>query len=319
MSSDLYGTLSRIGLDVYKQMYRIRTFELQVQAVVANNHYMSRFNALSVGQEATVVGVCAALQNDDRLALSYRCHGGLLARGADPKLLMAEILGKATGYCGGRAGPGQIMVPSLGVIDSSGIVAGQIPVGTGSALATWIDKKDVVTICFFGDGAVSEGAFHESLNFAALWKLPIIYICENNGYASSKAFSTYSPVPNVADRAPAYNIPCFQVDGNEVFDVMQAAQHAIKRARDDSGPSLIECHTQLLLGHFANSTTRKSAEDLLSWSDCDPVYKLRNKLLSAQLECEVQTIEEQVDQDIEAAVTFAVESPYPVPVTTSVC
>ena len=287
-------------IEIFRQMYLIRVFEFQLHRLVSDAGVFSRFITPSAGQEAVSVGVCAALRPRDRLALSYRSHAAFLARGADLGRLLAEILGRRAGYCGGRTVGIYTAVPSLGIIHTSPIVAGQIPVATGSALASWIDEDDSITVCFFGDGAVAEGAFHESLNIAALLSLPVVFVCENNGHAVRTSFRKHSPVDSIAQRASAYGINSADIDGNDPFQIREAAQEAIERARKGKGPFLIECRTQLLLGHNANIISPKSVEELRqAWCETDPVHKLRLELLghkTIKLRAIEESIERQVDE-----------------------
>jgi pyruvate dehydrogenase E1 component alpha subunit len=293
-------------------MYTIRAFESQLGQLVRESG-IGRFVHLSTGQEAIAVGVCAALCPADLVALTYRNHGVLLARGADPRRLLAEILGKRTGYCGGRAGSMHTIVQELGVIDASAVVSANIPIGTGSALASWLQEDSTVTACFFGDGAVSEGGFHESLNMAALWKLPIVYICENNNYAMSTPFEFYSPVSRVSDRAAAYGIQVAEVDGNDVWAVRAAAQAAVERARNGQGPSLVECHTILLQGHYVGHRLDIGEDCGSKRASLDPLPRLRAQLRASLSEREIAEIEAAVDSSIQEAAVFADGSAYPEP------
>jgi pyruvate dehydrogenase E1 component alpha subunit len=291
----------------YEQLYLIRAFELGLSEAVANDALMSRHVLLSVGQEAISVGVVAALDRRDRLALTYRSHATLLARGADITRLAAEVLGRQAGYCGGRAG-GHVLIPEIGNIDTSVVVGAAIPTGTGSALASWIDSDSCVTACFFGDGAVSEGAFHEALNMAALWRLPIVYICENNRMATNTGYTSYSPVGNVADRAAAYGIPAVGLNGHDPFVVRAAARAAVARARTGEGPTLLECATRLLIGHFANAASPQhaAANDLP-----DPLLFVAAALEKRQLGTSKRALEQQVDARVRKGIEAALASPFP--------
>jgi pyruvate dehydrogenase E1 component alpha subunit len=284
--------------DAYRLMYLIRAFELRVRDLVAGTP-IARFTHLSAGQEAVAVGVCATLLGRDRLALTYRNHAVHLARGADPGRLMAEVLGRTAGYCGGRAGSMHAVAPELGVIDASAIVSGNIPIGTGSALTSWIRSDGVVTACFFGDGAVGEGAFHESLNMAALWRLPIVYVCENNGYAMSTPFSATSPVATVAERASAYALPAQTIDGDDVFAVHEAAARAVSAARTGGGPTLLECRTSLLEGHFVGLRPAGAGGQ-----GADPLHRLRAEIGDTR----ATRIEAAVDVSVADAARFAERS-----------
>lgn len=298
------------ALELYKQMYLIRTFELQLRSILEGDPALSRFVHLSVGQESVAVGVCAALRPTDFLALSYRNHGVLLARGADCRPMMAEILGKATGVCGGRAGSMHLLDSSLGIVDASGIVGGQIPIANGSALAAWMDQSDSVTVCFFGDGAIAEGSFHESLNIASLLNLPVVYVCENNQQAVRTPYTRYSPVAAPVERAAAYGIPAVQINDSDVLEIRRVTLEAVNRARTRQGPTFIECKTRLFLGHYANSAPLDRVEEARRGINGDPVLELRSRLSAEGFERGLTAIEERIRQEVYDAAAFALESPY---------
>lgn len=292
-------------VDLYKSLYLIRSFELHVERAVRGTD-IARFVHLAVGQEAVAVGVCAVLAATDKLAVTYRGHGYALARGMAPQALLGEILGRTAGRFGGRAGSMHSAAdPALGIIDATAVVGANIPIGTGSALASVLLAESAVTACVFGDGAVGEGAFHEALNVGALWRLPVVYICENNGYAMSTPFGVTSPVATVVQRAAGYGIPAEAVDGNDVLAVWRAAQEAICRARDGAGPSLLEMRTQLLRGHYVGQQPRSDAIRR------DPVQAARDRLVADGLSTEVEAIEHQVELRLVEALTAAEASPYP--------
>lgn len=305
-------TAAQADVTFYETMYGIRAFETHLNQLVSGSG-IARFIHLSIGQEAIAAGVCAALLPTDFVTLTYRNHGVLLARGASPHRLLAEILGKSAGYCGGRAGSMHIVAGELGVVDASAVVSANIPIATGSGLASWLQGDSAVTACFFGDGAASEGGFHESLNMAALWKLPVVYVCENNGYAMSTSFERYSPVPGVAGRAAAYGIPSVEVDGNDVHAVYAAAQEAIDRARSGGGPALIECRTRLLQGHYVGHRSAGDEAPRVAWEAIDPVPRLRAQLAAAMDEKDIAAIETKLDAHMQAAAEFARGSDDPDP------
>jgi TPP-dependent pyruvate/acetoin dehydrogenase alpha subunit len=302
--------LTEGGVDLYRRMYMIRAFELQVQDLVKNTSF-ARFVHLSAGQEAVAVGVCTALHKSDYVTLTYRCHGVLIARGADPERVLAEILGKRTGYCGGLAGSMHIVIPELGVLDATAIVSGNMPIAVGSALTSWLQEDRAVTVCFFGDGAVAEGSFHESMNLAALWKLPVVFVCENNHYAMATPFAAHSPIENIASRATAYGIPSAEIDGNDVFAVRATAEEAIAWARAGNGPYLIECHTCLLQGHYVNHIRKETDVEQLQQAYGDPVHRLYRQLMTADLGNEITNIESEIEAHLKQVVESVRQAPYP--------
>lgn len=311
ITHELYRGNLKNELMIYSKMYLIRKFELCVYDTLKKDDLLSRFVHLSAGQESIAVAVCEALEKDDRIAVSYRNHGVLLARGAECGPLMAEILGKSTGYCKGRAGSMHVLDASLGIIDSSAVVGSHIPVATGSALASWIEKDTKVTACFFGDGSTSEGAFHESLNIASLYKLPIIYICENNERAVRTHISKYSSYSSIAALGTSYNIFSVEISDMDIFEVHKVVLEAVKRARTGGGPTLIECKTRLLLGHYSNSESIQQYDNVSSWKTDDPLKKMRQDLLSKGFIKDVVRIEQMVNQQVNEGLEYALKSPYP--------
>src|ERR1700687_4268260 len=235
-------------LDMYRSMTRIRLFETQVRDLATANE-IPGFVHVSIGEEASATGVCAALRKTDRITSTHRGHGHLIAKGGRLDKMMAEIFGKRTGYCKGKGGSMHIVDYSLGILGANGIVGGGLPIATGSALGAVIAGKDDVTVGFFGDGASNEGTFHESLNLAAVWRLPVVFVCENNGFGEFTPMETVTSVKDIAVRAQAYAIPGHIVDGNDVFEVYHYASEALARARAGEGPTLLECKTYRWEGH----------------------------------------------------------------------
>lgn len=308
-------------LEMYTSMLSIRRFEERLGELLYAGQLLGGGHPY-IGQEAVAVGVCANLLPDDRITSTHRGHGHLIAKGADVRLMMAELFGRKTGYCKGKGGSMHIADFAIGVLGACGIVGGGLPIATGSGLATKLQNGDQVTVCFFGEGAANEGGFHESVNMASIWKLPVIYVCENNIYALTTHVSSAVSVKNIADRAVAYGIPGVSVDGQDVMAVYEATRDAVERARRGEGPSLIECKTYRFLGHALGeergrgNQTYRTKEEVEEWkTHRDPLTNFEAKLLQMQVLTneEATEIEERIKAQITEAVTFAQESPFPAP------
>ena len=301
------------ALKFFREMTKIRKFELKaaelfMQGLMAGNIHTC------AGQEATAVGACHALRATDFIVSTHRGHGHSLAKGADIDKMMAELFGKATGYCSGKGGSMHIVDMSIGMLGANGIVGAGIPIGTGSALASKIMKKDEVTLVFFGDAASNQGTFHEAVNMASAWNLPVIFLCENNQYGVSVCINRVCNVENIAARAAAYNIPGEVVEGNDVFAVYDAVQRAAELARKGGGPTLIEAKTYRHRGHYeGDPQVYKPKEEIAHWQAKDPLVILRGQLTKARLakSSDLDAIENEVHQQVEAAVEYAQKSPYP--------
>jgi TPP-dependent pyruvate/acetoin dehydrogenase alpha subunit len=271
-----------------------------------------------VGQEAVAVGVCANLTVRDRVTSNHRGHGHCIAKGADVRRMMAELFGRVDGYCKGKGGSMHIADFSVGMLGANGIVGGGLPIACGAALAAQLEGQGDVTACFFGDGAAAEGAFHEALNIASLWRLPIVFVCENNQYAANNAVGVQHPRVDIAAHAAAYDMPGVIADGNDVLEVHAATRNAVGRARRGDGPSLLECKTYRLRFHAMRATPpseTRPTDEILAWKARDPIarleqYALGRGLLSA---AEIDAIREGVKTDLDAAVAFAEQSPFPDP------
>jgi pyruvate dehydrogenase E1 component alpha subunit len=271
---------------------------------------------LSIGQEASAVGACAALQPDDYILSTHRGHGHCIAKGAQVRLMMAEFMGKETGYCRGRGGSMHIADVEGGNLGANGIVAGGIPIATGVGLSLKMRHDPRICLTFFGDGAANEGAFHEALNMAAIWTLPVVFFCENNTYAMSMHVERAFPITNIADRAAAYGLPGLVVDGNDFFAVYAAAKAAVDRARAGGGPTLIEAKTYRWRGHSrSDRNLYRTQQEIEEWKQRDPITRLQNHLLELELlsEPECDMIRADVQAEIDAAVEFARNSPDPDP------
>ncbi len=271
-----------------------------------------------IGEEAVAVGVCEALRDGDRIISTHRGHGHCIAKGADLNRMMAELYGRRDGYCKGKGGSMHIADFKIGMLGANGIVAGGISIITGAALAAQMDGKGAVAVGFFGDGASNAGPFHESINIAAGWKLPAIYVCENNQWAVNVAARDSVPTPNVADRAAGYGIPGVIVDGNDIFAVHAAAEAAVARARAGEGPTLIEAKTYRHRRHTerVDQPDARPADEVAAWMqpDKDPIPRLiaHLKAQQGQLDdAELEAMEADVQAKIAAAVTFAKASPFP--------
>jgi acetoin:2,6-dichlorophenolindophenol oxidoreductase subunit alpha len=259
---------ARQALDV---MWRIRLFEEAVDDLFARG-LMHGTMHLSIGQEASATGVCLALQPDDLIASTHRGHGHCIAKGAELLPMMAELLAKETGYCRGRGGSMHIADVARGNLGANGIVGGGIPIAVGAALAQQVQRTGRVVVCFFGDGATNEGAFHEAANLAAIWRLPVVLVCENNVYGMSMSTERSMAVPTIAERAAAYGFPGIRVDGNDVEAVHDAATAAVGRARAGEGPTLLECLTYRWKGHSkSDKNLYRSREEIAEWRADDPI------------------------------------------------
>ncbi len=266
-------------IDMYTVMTRIRTFESRVAELFAAGK-VPGFVHLYVGEEAVATGVCGNLRNSDYITSTHRGHGHLIAKGGDTKLMMAELFGRKTGYCKGKGGSMHIADRDLGILGANGIVGAGPPLAAGAALACQYQGKDDVAICFFGDGASNQGTTHEAMNLASCWKLPVVFVNENNLYGISSCTINSMCIPNIADRASAYDMPGVTVDGNDVMAVYEAAQEAIKRARQGQGPTLIECKTYRHRGHFeGDPCVYRNTKELDEWKEKDPIPRFEQRLV----------------------------------------
>jgi len=271
-----------------------------------------------VGQEAVAVGVCAHLAVTDRVTSNHRGHGHCIAKGANIQRMMAELFGRVDGYCRGKGGSMHIADFAVGMLGANGIVGGGLPIACGAALAGQLDGRGAVTVCFFGDGAAAEGEFHESLNIASLWRLPIVFVCENNQYAANNAVGVQHPRADIAAHAAPYDMPGVAVDGNDVLAVHAATGEAVGRARRGEGPSLLECKTYRWHFHAmraARPPETRPTEEVASWKARDPIARLEQHMVSRDLltPAMLQAIRDRVAADLDAAVAFADASPFPDP------
>jgi TPP-dependent pyruvate/acetoin dehydrogenase alpha subunit len=299
-------------LHLYRSMYEMRAFELRLQQVYRSG-VMPGFIHLYVGEEAVAAGVCAHLRTEDYVTSTHRGHGHAIAKGLPMREVFAEIWGKLTGCNGGRGGSMHIYDPDHGFLGTNGIVGAGIPIASGAATAAMLRGSDQVTVSFFGDGAVNNCAFHEGLNFAGAWQLPVVFVCENNLYATETPFIKVTRNPNVANRGAAYGVPGIEVDGNDVLSVYRAAKEAVTRAREKGGPTLIECKTYRPLGHFEGDPGigYRTKEEIASWKARDPIQRLQTHLIDGALTTawELKRIEQEVDAQVTDAYKFAKNSP----------
>jgi TPP-dependent pyruvate/acetoin dehydrogenase alpha subunit len=290
---------------LYRQMLLIRRFEETVYFLFLEGEIPGTLHQYQ-GQEAVAAGICGVLRTDDWITSTHRPHGHALAKGVTPRAAMAELYGKATGCCAGKGGSMHLGDPAVGMLPAIAIVGGGNTVVTGIGLSFQLRGTDQVAVCFFGDGASNEGAFHEGMNFAAVRRLPIVFVCENNLYGASTPFAAVSALPDVADRAAAYGIPGRVVDGMDVLAVREAGAQAVAAARAGDGPTLLECKTYRFVGHSrSDARGYRESEEEAAWKERDPIPRLR-MLLAEELAAE---IEQEVESTIEDAVEFARSSP----------
>lgn len=302
-------------LGFYETMLTIRAFESKAVELFADNQ-LPGFVHLYLGEEAVATGVCGSLTDKDFITSTHRGHGHLIAKGGKVELMMAELFGKATGYCKGKGGSMHIADVELGILGANGIVGAGQPIAAGAAFACQYKKTDAVAVCFFGDGASNRGTFHEALNMASIWKLPLVFICENNMYGISNCQRDHMRVTDVSDRAAAYGIPGMTVDGNDVVAVYEAASEAIERARRGDGPSLVECKTWRWRGHFEGDPgAYKDPAEQAGWLKKDPIPRFEEKLLELKVAtaAELEAIKNKVQAQIDAAIRFSQDSPAPSP------
>jgi len=296
-------------------MVRIRHFEQRaIELFMAGE--LPGFLHSCLGQEAVPAGVCAALREDDYITSTHRGHGHVIAKGLRFDRMMAELYGRTTGYCKGKGGSMHIADFSQGVLGANGIVGAGIPIATGAALSAQMRRSGQVVVAFFGDGATSQGAFHEAANLAAVWNLPIVYVCENNHYAVSTPVSRQMRVSSVAQRAAGYGFPGVTVDGNDPMAVYEAAREAVERARSGGGPTLLECRTYRWMGHYiGDPATYRPAEEVAWWKERDPLALFERRLIEMEIlsQEEIERAHEQVRAELEAAIEFARQSPVPAP------
>jgi len=308
-----------IALRALEIMYRIRLFDEKGKAHYNQNRlagsFLGAFHSY-IGQEAVATGVALALHKGDYVFSTHRGHGHALARGIAVKKMMAELRGRVDGCSRGRGGSMHLFDPDLGFLGGNGIVGGGLPLALGTAYSAYYRGTDQVTACFFGDGAASQGTFHETLNMAALWKLPVVFVCENNGYAVMTPVRETICIPNIADRAAAYGMPGYVVDGNDVGDVYGRAAEAVSRARQGAGPTLLECKTYRIDSHCMMLPEIRTDAELAEWKAQDPIVRWERYLIDNKIadRGKCGNLRAKVAAEIEEADRFADESKYPDPI-----
>jgi acetoin:2,6-dichlorophenolindophenol oxidoreductase subunit alpha len=304
---------SKEHIDLLRRMWLIRAFEERASALYSERRIMGLLH-LAIGQEAVAVGICAGLRRNDYVFGGHRSHGHAIAMGADINRLMAELAGRATGYCGGKGGSMHIVAKECGFITATGVVGGTIPLALGAAFAAKESLQQQVAAVFFGDGAGQAGPFHESLNIASLWGLPVLFVCENNGYAEFTPLSAHTKVERLAQHAGIYGIPASTVDGNDLLAVREAARKAVDRCRAGKGPVFIECLTHRMRGHYEGDPGKyRELSQLAEWRKKDPVARAARALRTKKLlnDNELEAIERDAREAVEKAAEFALSSPWP--------
>lgn len=303
-----------IGL--YNTMVTIRLFEDKIVDLYARG-LVPGLAHLYIGEEAVAAGVCAVLREDDYITSTHRGHGHVIAKGADLKLMMAELFGKKTGYCKGKGGSMHIADMNIGILGANGIAGGGIPIAAGAGLSAKLRKTDQVCACFFGDGASNNGTFHETLNLASLHRLPVIFVCENNRYGISVSQARHQAIKDISIRSTSYDMPGITVDGNDVTEVYGAASKAVRRARAGEGPTLMECKTYRWRGHHEGDPNQgrryRTKEEIEDWKKKDPIPRLADKLLEQKVltKKKIASIEAKIAREIDQSVAFANESEFP--------
>ncbi|OVE81708.1 pyruvate dehydrogenase [bacterium M21] len=302
----------KILTDMYLKMMQTRYFEETAQRLFAQGkvHGTAHF---CIGEEATGVGACLAIEKEDLIYATHRGHGQSIGKGMGINRMMAEFLGKETGFCKGKGGCMHIADLSVGNLGANGIVGAQLPIATGAALSMQMQKKDKVVVCFFGDGASNQGTFHEALNMASIWKLPVLFLCVNNQYGMSMHVDQHMNITDISKRAVGYGIKGQAIDGNDIFEVYKAVKSARKYVAKN-GPMLLVANTYRVMGHSkSDANVYREKKVIEAWKKKCPIVRMRNELLDEKLftEDELTAIQKQAEQDIKAAVEFANNSPEP--------
>lgn len=306
-----------VQLDLHRRMVRIRLFE-EAAGRLAESNRLPGFLHLYVGEEAVAAGVCGALNDDDHITSTHRGHGHLVAKGGDFNRMMAELMGKATGYCKGKGGSMHISDTSLGMLGANGIVGAGSPIAVGAAFANRYRGRGQVAVAFFGDGSTNIGAFHEAANMACALHLPIVFACENNEYGEFTPRDKTMAITDIVDRAAGYGMPGVIVDGMDVIAVHEAAVEAVERARSGGGPSLIEAKTYRFYNHHGVQNLGlkyRSDDEVAMWKQRDPIFTLEDRMIEnkAATRDRFDAIWDELRADIDTAIAFADESPYPTP------
>lgn len=300
---------------MYETLVRIRMFESRAVDLFAEGQIPGFLHSY-LGEEAIATGVCANLERTDFITSTHRGHGHIIAKGGDTRYMMAELYGRTTGYCKGKGGSMHIADRDLGILGANGIVGAGQDIAVGAGLSIAYRGTNQVTACFFGDGSTNQGTFNEALNMASIWKLPIVFVCENNQFGISMSQSRHQAIKDIADRAVSYGFPGIAVDGNDVMAVYEVAREAVNRARQGQGPTLVECKTWRWRGHFeGDPSVYKDPVEQEAWMEKEPVRRYRtfleeNEVMTAD---EMDAVDKRIDDEIDAAVAYAQESPLPQP------
>ncbi|WP_092225988.1 thiamine pyrophosphate-dependent enzyme [Desulforhopalus singaporensis] len=305
-------------IELLETMLRIRHFEEEVGDLAARRKILGSVH-LYIGEEAVAAGVCANLRQNDFITSTHRGHGHCIAKGGEFRFMMAELFGKTTGYCQGKGGSQHIANFDLGILGANGIVGGGMPIASGAGLSIKMRDTNQVAVCFFGDGCCNNGVFHESLNLASVWNLPVVYVCENNQYALSVPVKQSSLIQDYYLRKDAYGIRGCKVDGNDVIAVYEASKEAVERARKGEGPSLIECKTYRWRGHYEGEFDRhytyRTKKEIEEWIEKCPIaqfkgYLIENNIITQE---KIDQLEKEIQRELLEAVAFAEDSPAPKP------
>ena len=302
-------------VELLKMMIKIRLFEEKARELYYNGSIRGTLH-LSIGQEAISAGACLAINKDDYIVSNHRGHGHCIAKGSDERKVLAEILGKEDGCCAGRGGSMHIFDIPAGVMGTNGIVGGGIPISTGVGLGIVLNKVKKVVLCFFGDGASNEGSFHEAINLAAVWKLPVIFICENNQFGDTTPYRDVTPINNISDRSVSYGIEGKNIDGNNVLKVYTEVSEAVEKARKKEGPTLIECCTYRWEGHhLGDPCVYRTKDEVAEWKKKCPIVRFKKLLKKESVlsDDEIKEIDDEIKQKIERAEEFALSSKSPNP------
>jgi TPP-dependent pyruvate/acetoin dehydrogenase alpha subunit len=304
-------TSEELILSLYRSMVLIREFEMKARQIFRAGR-MPGFIHVYIGEEAVATGVCAQLRKNDYVASTHRGHGHALAKGISARAVMAELLGAVTGCSGGRGGTMHLYDPTVGFLGSNGVVPPGILIAAGAGLSAKLRGTDQVAVAFFGDGGSNNGAFHEGLNMASVWEIPVVFVCENNLYATEMPLAEATKNTNVASRAAAYGMPGVQVDGNNVLEVYEKAGEAIERARSGGGPTLLECLTYRWHGHHEGDpgVSYRPKDEIIAWKNRDPIMKLKNDAIAAnQISADdFKKIDTEIEEVLEDAEQFALAS-----------
>ena len=305
-------------IGMLRTMITIRLFEEKIVDMYARG-LVPGLAHLYVGEEAVATGVCANLKKEDYITSTHRGHGHVIAKGAEPKFMMAELFGKKTGYCKGKGGSMHIADVDIGILGANGIAGGGLPLAAGAGLSAKLRKTDQVTACFFGDGSSNNGTFHESLNFASVHRLPVIFVCENNTYGISTSQKQHQMIRDISIRAASYNLPGITVDGNDVMAVYEATGQAVQRARAGEGPTLVECKTYRWRGHHEGDPNQgrryRTMEEVKEWMEKCPIRRFEDRLVEEKIltKPKIKKIWEEIQKEIDDSVEYANQSPFPEP------